>query len=186
MPPDQVTAKKTEQAARDCGAVRTAWITPQDIPVDPGFRTSCEMNQCGAYGCRWSCPPAIADVEVLHEDLLSCSAAMVFQADFPVGDIFDYEAMEEGAKAFYALCRCLEKRLDEISKDRFFVLGAGACRECRICTYPKAPCVRSRGPVLSLEAYGVDVTGLVKAARLPYNVSPELVTYTGLVLCRGD
>lgn len=176
-----ITAEKMEKAAKDCGALRTARIPAADIQVDSGFRASCEMNQCGAYGCRWSCPPVLPSVGEMHKDLRQYTEAVLFQADFPLGDIFDYAAMEEGAAAFYRLCRCIEKHLQK-DEGTFLLLGAGACRECAGCTYPKAPCVRPQGPVMSLEAYGVDVTALVRSAALPYNISPDLVTYTGLIL----
>lgn len=178
-----VYENEIERAAKDCGAARTASVPPGEIPVDTGFRRSCAMNQCGAFSCRWSCPPALPGIEKMHKELLAYRAAILFQADFSVRDIFDYEAMEEGAQAFYQICRCLERRLGALpGAGRFLVLGAGACRECRECSYPDAPCRRKKGPVMSLEAYGVDVTRLAQAADLPYNAAPELVTYTGLIL----
>ena len=139
-------AERAVDAVRSCGAARWRWIRPADIEVRGAFRISCEMNQCGRYGACWSCPPALPDVAVLARDLHSYPAGLVFQVDTPLGDDFDYEAMEAGALEFYAVCRCIEQRLAAAGVPAL-VLGAGSCRECRRCTYPDAPCVRPQGPV---------------------------------------
>lgn len=173
--------EEAEEICRSCGAERLAWISPEEIRTTGAFRISCEMNMCGQYGRSWSCPPALASIEELREQILQFGSGLVFQADYPFADAFDYEAMEAGALAFYGLCRCIETGLRGLSPD-ILVLGAGSCRECRRCTYPDAPCVRPQGPVLSLEAYGVDVTALCDTAGLPYAYTTEVVPYTGLAL----
>lgn len=172
---------QTEQFAAACGAARWRWIDPGEITVSTAFRTSCAMNQCGQFGRCWSCPPAVPSVEKMHEDLLRYDMGLVFQGDYPYVDDFDYEAMEAGALSFYQLCRCLEGHLTELPV-RSLVLGAGRCRECRVCTYPNKPCVRAQGPVMSLEAYGVDVTALCRLSDLPYVLENGTVPYTGLAL----
>lgn len=175
--------QQAEQAAADCGTSRLRWIDPADIPVNAAFRASCAMNQCGEFGRRWSCPPALAAVEVLRERIQSYSGALVFQADYSFADDFDYEGMEKGALDFYRLCRCVESSLRGLGLDAL-VLGAGSCRECRQCTYPKRPCVRPQGPVYSLEAFGVDVNALCRLADLPYVLDGGIVPYTAMALIR--
>ena len=61
-------------------------------------------------------------------------------------------------------------------------LGAGCCTQCRMCTYPQAPCRFPERMVSSMEAFGMLVLEVCQASGLPYYYGADKIANTGCFL----
>ena len=143
----------------ELGADHAAVIAVKDIAFDPIYRTYCEANTCGNYGRNWRCPPDEGPIDELIEKAKGFDYAVVYQTIGELEDSFDFEGImelgERHAEAF-------DKFADEVRKiyPGTLVLGDGACRRCKTCTYPDAPCRFPDRMVSSMEGSGaVGFTG---------------------------
>ena len=157
-----------------------------EIPVaalifSPELLKSCETNVCGQYNRSWTCPPAAAPLEEQRKKILSCKNAFVFTTKHDLEDSFDIEGME--------LARELHTRLTIEFRNRrqVPVYGAGNCPVCKDkdgnsrCVFP-GPCPFPEKVIGSIEAAGINVTELSKAAGITYNNGPNTVTYFSMAL----
>lgn len=165
------------------GANRAAVIPAKAIPVNADFRKLCESNQCGMYGKCWTCPPDIGDVDLLIAQLRTYQNALVYQQVSPLEDSFDLEGMQMAKKTHRQLAQQLQEVFDRSTVKDCLHLGAGGCGICPVCTRTEGkPCRFPDRAIVSLEAYGVDVSQLAKAAGMNYVNGPNTVTYFGMVL----
>ncbi len=88
---------------------------------------------------------------------------------------FDYDGMTNGRELHLLLTSELKKRLDAP------VYGAGNCPVCKTCAFPK-PCPFPEKKISSVEAAGIDVTSLSKAAGIAYNNGQNTVTFFSIAL----
>jgi len=61
------------------------------------------------------------------------------------------------------------------------VYGAGNCPICKTCAFP-SPCIHSEKKIGSVEAAGIDVTSLSKAASVAYNNGQNTVTFFSIAV----
>jgi predicted metal-binding protein len=61
------------------------------------------------------------------------------------------------------------------------VFGAGGCNICEQCAYPE-PCRFPDKTYSSIEASGINVTELSRAAEIQYNNGANTVTYFSMIL----
>jgi predicted metal-binding protein len=103
--------------------------------------------------------------------------AFVFTTKSNIDDSFDYEGMMR-AKDFH-------DRLTAEIHERFGggnpVFGAGGCSICERCAYPD-PCRFPQKIYCSIEAAGINVTELSRAAGLNYNNGENTITYFSMIL----
>ncbi|MGM9626012.1 MAG: DUF2284 domain-containing protein [Eubacteriales bacterium] len=162
----------------------STWINPQDIPFSAEIRAMCAANRCGMYGKSWSCPPGAGEWETLRDACHASDAAFLYTTCHQLEDSFDIEGMTEGKESH----RRLDDRTADVLSQNGIVhtlLGVGSCTLCKACTYPDAPCRfpdRARRP---MEACGIDVVSLSRAAGIRYNNGPDTVTYFSLLLLGG-
>lgn len=164
----------------DAGAYKANVIPAACIQTDATFRDVCAANACGMYGKNWMCPPAVGEIHELMAQMKKFRKALVYQSVAKLEDSFDFEGMMVAKKEHHQL----SKRIALIfhGKDMLH-LGAGACEECRQCAIiTGAPCRRPDVAIASLEAYGVNVSQLAKAADMCYINGTDTVTYFGMVL----
>ena len=172
-----------EDGARSLGADRAAVIEAGAIVLNPVFRAMCEANTCGAYGTCWMCPPDAGDIDVLMERVRSYSHALVFQKVFALEDSFDIEGMLAAKEQHHALCQRMRENFRKTEMKEHLLLGAGRCGVCCRCAkLDGEPCRFPEKAYSSLEAHGVDVTKLAKAAGMRYTNGADTVTYFGVVL----
>ena len=144
---------------------------------------SCETNICGNYNSSWTCPPASGTMEVQREKILAYKNAFVFTTKHDLEDSFDYEGMTTGKELHTVLTLDLKDRLG----GNFPVYGAGSCLLCKDengkprCAFPR-PCLFPGKKTGSIEAAGINVTELSKAAGIVYNNGPNTVTFFSMVL----
>ncbi len=169
--------------AKHLGAFKANVIEAKKIKTDRAFRDMCASNACGVYGKCYMCPPDVGEVEQLMAELKSYDYALVYQTVSALEDSFDFEGMVEAKKKSYPLAQSLRRVFSDLGLVKVLHLGAGGCGVCNTCAKQTGePC---RFPALampSLEAYGVNVSQLAKAADMKYTNGQNTVTYFGAVL----
>jgi len=159
-----------------------ALLSTDKLVFSPQLLEYCNSNVCGFYNKSWTCPPACKSMEEQREEILSFENVFVFTTKHDIEDSFDYEGMTRGRELHTLLTLDLKKRLDGLP-----VYGAGSCPVCRdgdgnaSCAFPN-PCPFPEKKIGSIEAAGINVTELSKAAGIAYNNGPNTVTYFSMAL----
>ena len=171
---EKVTAK---------GAYRASVIPTTLIKTDRVFRDMCANNICGNYGKCWTCPPDVGDIDELMAKLRTYEYILVYQSVRPLEDSFDFEGMAEAGIFHNKLTADVRRQLiDDGFTDALF-LCAGGCRLCEVCAKKTdEPCRHPEDALASLEAYGVNVSELAKAAGMKYINGQNTVTFFSGVL----
>jgi predicted metal-binding protein len=161
-----------------------AVIKTSEIIFSPELLDYCKANACGQYNKSWTCPPVCETIEKQREKILSYENALVFTTKHELEDSFDYEGMNHARERHTLLTVEIRKRLDNAP-----VFGAGACPVCKgeknenQCCFPQ-PCPFPGKKIGSIEAAGINVTELSKAAGIAYNNGINTVTYFSMVLLK--
>jgi len=155
-----------------------AQISTGDLVFSPLLLEYCKSNVCGKYNNSWTCPPACESMEEQRGKILSCENVFVFTTKHDLEDSFDYEGMTRGMELHSLLTADFKKRLRGVP-----VYGAGSCPFCDPCAFP-SPCPFPEKKIGSIEAAGINVTELSKAAGLAYNNGPDTVTYFSMALIK--
>ena len=138
---------------------------------------ACKKNTCGNYDKRWTCPPACGSIEQHRKYFSAYSSAFIFTTKADLKDSFDYEGMMDAKKNHNSIASELHSQFGKTNP----VYGAGACEICKTCSYPK-PCKFPDKKFISVEAAGINVTELSKAAGLHYYNGENTVTYFSVIL----
>jgi predicted metal-binding protein len=146
------------------------------LVFSPALLDSCKTNVCGNYNKSWVCPPACESIEEQKKKILFYKNLLVFTTVHTLEDSFDYDGMTKGRE----LHSLLTSELKKILKDTP-VYGAGNCPVCKPCAFP-VPCPFPEKKINSIEAAGIDVTALSKAAGIAYNNGECTVTFFSMAL----
>jgi predicted metal-binding protein len=169
------------------GATNASVIETKSLVLDRAFRDMCARNACGMYGKCHMCPPDVGDVEVLMAEVGKYDYALVYQTVTALEDSFDFEGMIAAKKRTYPLAQGLRQIFSDAGIVRVLHLGAGGCGVCKVCAKKTdEPCRFPEKAMPSLEAYGVNVSALAKAADMKYVNGQNTVTYFGAVLFSTD
>ena len=179
--------KELIQKTLDLGAYKASVIETKDIVLDRAFRAMCESNSCGMYGKCYMCPPDVGDIDELMREVGNYDYALVYQTVTELEDSFDFEGMIEAKKKTYPLAQSLRNVFADMNVTKVLHLGAGGCGVCEHCAKRTGePCRFPEKAMPSLEAYGVNVSELAKAAGMKYINGQNTVTYFGAVLFSLD
>lgn len=166
------------------GVSRSALVKTEDISFNESFRAQCEQNVCGSYNKNWMCPPAVGPFPELKAKAMGYKRGLVFQSVYQLEDSFDFEGMMESTAQHARIARQVIDYIRE--KDvfkEFLLLGIGACTYCEHCSFLDGQeCRVPEEAIASVEAYGIDVTALVKTCDIPYNNGVNTVSCVGLIL----
>lgn len=174
-------------AALSAGADRAAVIPTSEIATDTRFRDMCEVNACGMYGKCYMCPPDVGNIDELMSQIANYTYALVYQTVSELEDSFDYEGMIAARRRTYPLAQGLRKTFLDAGITDALHLGAGGCGVCKICAKRTGePCRHPDLAMPSLEAYGINVSELARAAGMKYINGQNTVTYFGAVLFSVD
>ena len=171
------------EASAGIHAHEYAQLSADALIFSPYLLESCRINACGKYNKSWTCPPACETAEEQRKKILSYKKVFVFTTKHDLEDSFDYEGMTRGRDMHTLLTIEFRNRLG----DGFPVYGAGSCPVCRdkdgndSCSFP-APCRFPDKKIGSIEAAGINVTELSRAANISYNNGPNTVTYFSMIL----
>ena len=183
---NKIFRASTEKAI-ELGAFKANVIETKDIVLDRAFRAMCESNACGMYGRCYMCPPDVGEIDGLMREVGNYDYALVYQTVTELEDSFDFEGMIEAKKRTYPLAQSLRKVFADMNVTRVLHLGAGGCGVCKTCAKKtNEPCRFPEKAMPSLEAYGVNVSELAKAAGMKYINGQDTVTYFGAVLFSID
>lgn len=172
-----ITEKIIEAIGNDIW--QKAVVSTDMLTFDKEIREACERNYCGCYGKSWTCPPGVGEIDELREKLMKYSSAFIFTTKHSLEDSFDFEGMQTAHKVHDEVT---DRLRDICSEYGALLLGAGSCRICGKCTYPDSPCRFPDKALTSLEACGVNVMALSKAAGINYINGANTVTYFTAVL----
>lgn len=165
------------------GATKAAVIDADSITTDSAFRAMCESNACGVFGKCYMCPPDVGEIDVLMAELKRYDYVLVYQTVSALEDSFDFEGMVAAKKRTYPMAQALRTVFCASNLSRVLHLGAGGCGVCKSCAKrTNEPCRFPELAMASLEAYGIHVSELAKAAGMKYVNGPDTVTYFGAVL----
>ena len=169
------------------GSFKANIIKTENIVTASVFRDICASNACGMYGRCYMCPPDVGDIEELMRDVSNYDYALVYQTVTELEDSFDFEGMIEAKKKSYPLAQSLRKVFADMNISKVLHLGAGGCGVCETCAKKtNEPCRFPEKAMPSLEAYGINVSELAKAADMNYINGQNTVTYFGAVLFSLD
>ena len=159
-------------------------VAPLDIntlKALPEVRQMCEVNTCGMYDKRWSCPPGCGSVEECEAAMHKYSKGILVQTVGDIEDSLDWEGImevkEQHDKRYLQGTNKMKEFMDDI-----LPLGDGACTRCKECTYPDAPCRFPELASSSMEAFGLFVSDVCKKNGIAYNYGPGKMCYTGCYL----
>lgn len=171
------------EAAIGLGACRASVMDARKLSLDRSFRDMCAANACGLYGKCYMCPPDVGDIEALMQETAQYDYALVYQTVSPLEDSFDFEGMIAAKKKSYPLAQGIRRVFSDKNIRKALHLGAGGCGVCKTCAKRiNAPCRHPQQAMASLEAYGINVSELAKAAGMKYINGQNTVTYFGAVL----
>jgi len=146
----------------------------------------CKKNSCGKYNKSWTCPPACESIEEQKEKILLYKNVLIFTTKHNLEDSFDYDGMTRGRELHSLLTAEIKNKLNDAP-----VFGSGSCPVCKdkdgnnVCAYPN-PCQYPEKKIGSIEAAGINVTELSKAAGINYNNGKNTVTYFSMVSFTPD
>jgi predicted metal-binding protein len=138
---------------------------------------ACEANRCGKYNKCWTCPPVIGPLSEQIKTISAYEKAFVFTTRYHLEDSFDYEGMMNAKEIHDLLTTEIHEKFGKTNR----VYGAGGCRICNECVYPE-PCRFPDKIFSSIEAAGINVTDLSRAAGIKYNNGENTVTYFSMIL----
>ena len=169
------------------GAYKAGVIETKEVVLDRAFRAMCEVNSCGVYGKCYMCPPDVGDIEELMKRVGDYAYALVYQTVTELEDSFDFEGMVAAKKRSYPLAQKFRGVFKDLNISHVLHLGAGGCGVCAVCAKRTGePCRFPELAMPSLEAYGIHVSELAKAAGMKYINGQDTVTYFGAVLFSLD
>ena len=172
------------EMARAAGFSHWGIFPVSEMKFLPEVRAACEVNKCGRYDRSWSCPPACGDLGECAERAAAFDWGILLQTTAEMEDDFDVETMFDAERLqkerFDAFCGSIGK------EESCLPLGAGSCTLCGECSYPDAPCRFPDRMHASMEAFGLLVTDVCKAADTPYYYGPRTITYTCCVLFENE
>jgi predicted metal-binding protein len=170
-----------KELALECGFSRTGALDVSTIRVRKEVRDTCAGNKCGAYGTNWSCPPACGTLEECETRLKGYRRGLILQTTGELEDALDGEGMMETSRNHGQHLEDFGTQIYGLFPNAM-LLGAGACKRCKTCSYPDSPC-RFPGKMLtSMEAMGMVVSDVCKANGILYYYGPNTITYVGCVL----
>ena len=171
----------------ELGAYKATVIKAEHLVLDRAFRAMCESNACGMYGKCYMCPPDVGDIDELMGEVVRYDCALVYQTVTELEDSFDFEGMAKAQRDICLLTQGLRRIFEEMNISDALYLGAGGCGVCKTCAkLTDEPCRFPKKATPSLEAYGVNVSELARAAGMKYVNGQNTVTYFGSVLFSID
>lgn len=178
-----MTREEAGKLAVSAGFDHWGFFRVDELRFLPEVRAACEENKCGAYGKNWACPPACGSLPECEASAKRFDWGILLQTTGQMEDDFDVEVMFEAERIqkerFRQFCDALE------SGEEALPLGAGACTICGKCTYPDEPCRFPDKRHPSMEAFGLQVTDVCRAAEVSYYYGKRTITYSSCVLFRS-
>jgi predicted metal-binding protein len=176
-----VDYEQLKKLAVECGFDHVGDLDADTIEVHVEVRDSCAENKCRAYGKSWNCPPACGTLEECSERMHKYKRGLILQSTGELEDGFDFEGIQELGERHSATFDKFADMVREMYPGAL-VLGDGACKRCKTCTYPDAPCRFPERQSSAMEAMGMLVSEVCQRNNIPYYYGPGTLSYVGCVL----
>jgi len=173
---------KLIEMAIEAGFSDAAPLDLSTLELREDVRAACAENKCGQYGKNWTCPPACGELEELRKLISGYKQGIIVQTFGELEDEFDFETTMEIEKQHRLTMEKFAAALSE--KYSMLALGAGACRVCKACAYPK-PCLFPKRRISSMESFGLMVSDVCKKNKVEYYHGKGTQTFVGCYLI-GD
>jgi predicted metal-binding protein len=170
-----------EGIAKECGYTHWGVLEPATMVFRPEVRDMCKANRCGRYGKNWGCPPGLGTLDECKARVAGYTSGILLQTTAMMEDEFDADAITGASKINGERTLQFAKMLRE-KFPHCIIFGGGACKNCKTCTYPDAPCRFPDKLMPSIEAFGMVVSDLCKANNLPYYYGKLTLTYTSAAI----
>ena len=172
--------------AGECGFETKAVLDVSTLVALEDVRKMCEVNTCGAYAARWSCPPGCGSLKECGEKMKAFSNGILVQSVGDIEDSLDWEGMMQLKALHDKRFSELIDKVKDLAQGRggfdLLPLADGCCSRCTSCTYPDAPCRFPDKSMSSMEAFGLYVADVCKKNNVAYNYGPGKMCYTGCLL----
>jgi predicted metal-binding protein len=148
----------------------------------PEVRRFCESDGCGHYGKNWMCPPAAGTFEACSAAVSRFDRMLVVSTLYPLKGKATEEQVRDALGRHQQIIRNIR---DELRSKGLtcLVLGAGECVLCPRCAKMDGlPCRHPYQAISSMEAYGIDVLGLLERIGMPRGRKEDGLTFFGAVL----
>lgn len=176
-----------EKLVLESGAAGAAWLSCDQIVLDPIFRDICAGNACGKFGGCYMCPPDIGDINHLIAEVKQYHRALLYQTIGQIEDSFDFEGMMEVGHTHAMVSQRIRQGLPALWQGDVLHLTGGGCHLCQRCGKPDGiPCRHPEEALSSLEGYGIDVYKTSTATPLSYVNGENTVTYFGMILLKEE
>ena len=171
--------------AKEISFSHAAAVDPSSLKAQQEARELCAADRCRCYGKNWSCPPYTGELSALQKQLDRCTEGVLVETTGELDDEFDMEGigriMQQHSHSFATLAR--QARL---LYPKVLPLSAGPCTVCRRCSCPDRPCRFPSKRLSSMEAYGLVVSDICRAAGLPYFSGSKTMTFISCILILQD
>ena len=179
--PEQTVSHFMMRLAEEVGFSHFGFFPTDVLSFRKEVRDMCQSGRCKAYGMRWTCPPYCGTLEESAEKAKRFRTGILLQVTGQMEDDFDVECMGETGETIKnklaSFIKCVRERHIPC-----LPMTAGTCAKCDPCTCPDEPCRFPEEAFPSMEAYGLMVNDVCKAADVPYNYGPRTITFTTCVL----
>lgn len=176
-----VNYDELKDLALSCGFSHVGNLDVSTITLHTEVREACAADKCHAYNKNWVCPPACGTLEECGQKINAYKKGLILQTTGELEDSFDFETMDQLATDH---AKTMHKFSDELKKlyPNALILGDGACKRCKTCTYPDAPCRFPERQSSAMEAFGMVVSEVCMKNDMKYYYGPGTLTYVGCVL----
>ncbi len=176
-----VNYDELKDLALSCGFSHVGELDVSTIMLHTEVREACAADKCHAYNKNWVCPPACGTLEECGQKINAYKKGLILQTTGELEDSFDFETMDQLSTDH---AKTMHKFSDELKKlyPNALILGDGACKRCKTCTYPDAPCRFPERQSSAMEAFGMVVSEVCMKNDMKYYYGPGTLTYVGCVL----
>ena len=161
-------------------------LKPEEIRINPDFRTFCEENLCGRYNANYSCPPDCGTIEELHKKLLKEDFVLVVQMKKIGVDKKDKTQISAIKGDHNAAILKLMNEYRALGYDGFCA-GYSGCSLCKPCKRLfQQPCAHPELRISCMSAYCVDVADTAKKCGLEFSWEPGNLFLFGMLALHRD
>lgn len=176
-----LTTEEAIAMAEEAGFDHVGELNMDSLVFLPEVRDMCAANKCGAYGVKWSCPPAIGPLEESVARVSHYHRGIIIQSTGYLRRIVDARTMFETIKLHNRKFESFVKAFRRYYPD-CLPMGVGACHKCEECTYPDRPCRFPDAVFPSMEAYGLVVADVCKKSGMRYDYGDKTITVISCIL----